>query len=146
MMEGPGADSEEKHEPVSDIDPAVMVVGLKALDPEWPIREALALPVIPRLLGFREGADLSGAMEDLGCRLFRQPHLIKFTALLELFDNPHTDAAKGVGSLLAREEQTLWLVSPGGFVRRRRRECGACFGIRRHSTTILTCGSCSTSR
>src|SRR6202044_2077325 len=64
MMEGPGADSEEKHEPVSDIDPAVMVVGLKALDPEWPIREALALPVIPRLLGFREGADLSGAMED----------------------------------------------------------------------------------
>src|ERR1700733_15032959 len=40
MMEGPGADSEEKHEPVSDIDTAVVVVGLKALDPEWPIREA----------------------------------------------------------------------------------------------------------
>ena len=40
MMEGPGADSEEKHEPVSDIDTAVLVVGLKALDPEWPIREA----------------------------------------------------------------------------------------------------------
>jgi hypothetical protein len=39
-MEGPGADSEEKHEPVSDIDTAVVVVGLKALDPEWPIREA----------------------------------------------------------------------------------------------------------
>ena len=39
MMEGPGADSEEKHEPVSDIDTAVVVVGLKALDPEWPIRE-----------------------------------------------------------------------------------------------------------
>jgi len=35
----PGADSEEKHEPVSDIDTAV-VDGLKALDPEWPIREA----------------------------------------------------------------------------------------------------------
>ena len=34
-----GADSEEKHEPVSDIDTAV-VDGLKALDPEWPIREA----------------------------------------------------------------------------------------------------------
>ena len=40
MMEGPGADSEEKHEPVSDIDTVVVVVGLKALDPEWPIREA----------------------------------------------------------------------------------------------------------
>ena len=41
MMEGLGADSEEKHEPVSDIDTAVVVVGLKALDPEWPIREAI---------------------------------------------------------------------------------------------------------
>jgi len=41
MMEGPGADSEEKHEPVSDIDTAVVVVGLKALEPEWPIREAM---------------------------------------------------------------------------------------------------------
>jgi hypothetical protein len=36
MMERPpGADSEEKHEPVSDIDTAV-VDSLKALDPEWP--------------------------------------------------------------------------------------------------------------
>jgi hypothetical protein len=35
-----GADSEEKHEPVSDIDTAVVVDGLKALDPERPIREA----------------------------------------------------------------------------------------------------------
>jgi len=34
-----GADSEEKHEPVSDID-AVAVDGLKALDPKRPIREA----------------------------------------------------------------------------------------------------------
>src|ERR1700685_4667063 len=41
MMEGPGADSEEKHEPVSDIDTDVVVVGLKGLDPEWPIREAI---------------------------------------------------------------------------------------------------------
>ena len=41
MMEGPGADSEEKHEPVSDIDTAVVLVGLKALDSEWPIREAI---------------------------------------------------------------------------------------------------------
>ena len=36
---GPGADSEEKREPVSDIDTAV-VDGLKALDPKRPIREA----------------------------------------------------------------------------------------------------------
>ena len=36
---GLGADSEEKHEPVSDIDTAVVVDSLKALDPEWPIRE-----------------------------------------------------------------------------------------------------------
>ena len=36
---GPGADSEEKHEPVSDIDTAV-VDSLKALDLERPIREA----------------------------------------------------------------------------------------------------------
>jgi len=26
---------------VSDIDTVVVVVGLKALDPEWPIREAI---------------------------------------------------------------------------------------------------------
>ena len=31
--------SEEKHEPVSDIDTGV-VDSLKVLDPEWPIREA----------------------------------------------------------------------------------------------------------
>src|ERR1051325_11699649 len=36
---GLGADSEEKHEPVSDIDTAV-VDGLKVLDPKRPIREA----------------------------------------------------------------------------------------------------------
>jgi hypothetical protein len=36
---GLGADSEEKHEPVSDIDTAV-VGSLKALDPNRPIREA----------------------------------------------------------------------------------------------------------
>ena len=38
-MEGPGADSEEKHEPVSDIDTAV-ADGLKVLDLKRPIREA----------------------------------------------------------------------------------------------------------
>jgi len=36
---GPGADSEEKHEPASDID-TVPVDSLKALDPKRPIREA----------------------------------------------------------------------------------------------------------
>ncbi len=36
---GLGANSEEKHEPASDIDTAV-VDSLKALDPERPIREA----------------------------------------------------------------------------------------------------------
>ena len=39
MMEGPGADSEEKREPASDID-TVPVDSLKALDPNRPIREA----------------------------------------------------------------------------------------------------------
>jgi hypothetical protein len=38
-MERPGADSEEKHEPASDIDIALMD-SLKVLDPEGPIREA----------------------------------------------------------------------------------------------------------
>src|SRR6202165_5106698 len=36
---GLGADSEEKHEPASDID-TVVVDSLKALDPKRPIREA----------------------------------------------------------------------------------------------------------
>jgi hypothetical protein len=36
---GLGADSEEKHEPASDID-SVVVDSLKALDPKRPIREA----------------------------------------------------------------------------------------------------------
>lgn len=39
MMEGPRADSEEKREPVSDIDTAV-ADGLKVLDLKRPIREA----------------------------------------------------------------------------------------------------------
>jgi hypothetical protein len=41
---GLGADSVEKHEPVSDID-TVVVDSLKALDPEWPIREADIGPI-----------------------------------------------------------------------------------------------------
>lgn len=36
---GPGADSEEKHEPAGDID-TVLGDSLKALDPNRPIREA----------------------------------------------------------------------------------------------------------
>ncbi len=45
---GLGADSEEKHEPVSDIDTAA-VESLKVLDPKRPIREAdIAKP--PELL------------------------------------------------------------------------------------------------
>ena len=36
---GLGADSEEKHEPASDID-TVVANSLKALDPKRPIREA----------------------------------------------------------------------------------------------------------
>src|SRR5262245_5964659 len=49
LWKGPGADSEEKHEPASDID-TVAVDSLKALDPQWPIREAdltRRLPVCP---------------------------------------------------------------------------------------------------
>ncbi len=43
---GLGADSEEWHEPVSDIDTAV-VDSLKALDPKRPIREAdISEPVV----------------------------------------------------------------------------------------------------
>jgi hypothetical protein len=37
---GLGADSEEKHEPASDIDTATLVHSLKVLDPKRPIREA----------------------------------------------------------------------------------------------------------
>ena len=39
---GPGAESEEKREPVSDIDTEV-VDNLKVLDPRRPIREAIGL-------------------------------------------------------------------------------------------------------
>ena len=46
MMEGPGADSEEKHEPASDIDTAV-ADSLKVLDPKWPIREADMARTLP---------------------------------------------------------------------------------------------------
>jgi hypothetical protein len=47
MMEGPGANSEEKREPVSDIDIAV-ADSLKVLDLKRPIREATFFLSIPR--------------------------------------------------------------------------------------------------
>ena len=46
MLEGPGADSEEKREPASDIDTA-LVDSLKALDPKRPIREADIVATFP---------------------------------------------------------------------------------------------------
>src|SRR3954469_24654470 len=48
MMERPGADSEEKREPVSDIDIAA-VDSLKVLDPNRPIREADIKACPPRV-------------------------------------------------------------------------------------------------
>ena len=47
---GPGADSEEKHEPASDTDTAV-VDSLKALDLERPIREADITRLFDHLVG-----------------------------------------------------------------------------------------------
>jgi hypothetical protein len=44
----PSADSEEKHEPASDIDTA-SVDSLKVLDPKWPIREADILSPAPQV-------------------------------------------------------------------------------------------------
>ena len=44
---GHGADSEEKREPVRDIDTAV-VDSLKVLDPKWPIREADSQATSPK--------------------------------------------------------------------------------------------------
>jgi hypothetical protein len=62
----PGADSEEKHEPVSDID-TVVVDSLKALDPEWPIREA---DIAPRGWYGRKlpGPDISRPVIRSACR------------------------------------------------------------------------------
>ena len=48
---GPGADSEEKHEPARHIDTAV-VDSLKVLDPNRPIREAdMEEPLFDQLVG-----------------------------------------------------------------------------------------------
>jgi hypothetical protein len=68
---GLGADSEEKHEPVSDID-TVVVDSLKALDPEWPIREAdidqIEIPqcsdLLPHRLPTREGGTPPASIQN----------------------------------------------------------------------------------
>ena len=49
MMEGPGAESEEKREPASDTETAA-ADSLKVLDPERPIREVdMAKPIFVRV-------------------------------------------------------------------------------------------------
>jgi hypothetical protein len=60
-MEGPCAESEEKHEPASDADAAV-VDSLKALDLTRPIREAdiicgplRPVPSVPHIPGTNDG-------------------------------------------------------------------------------------------
>jgi len=58
-MEGPGADSEEKHEPASDID-TVVVDSLKALDPKRPIREATDNRLKPACRGGHKPHDARG--------------------------------------------------------------------------------------
>ena len=63
----PGADSEEKHEPVSDID-TVVVDSLKALDPEWPIREA---DIIDALWHFRFVPENEPAYAGARCARWR---------------------------------------------------------------------------
>ncbi len=50
---GLGADSEEKHQPVSDID-TVVVGGLNALDPKRPIREADIISVLRPIVEQKE--------------------------------------------------------------------------------------------
>src|SRR5271168_2268990 len=65
---GLGADSEEKHEPVSDID-AVVVDSLKALDPEWPIREA---DIDRQPLHVRFGPIVLQKSKVAGLRIFRE--------------------------------------------------------------------------
>src|SRR5262245_13194423 len=66
MLEGPRADFEEKHETVSDIDTRAMG-GLKALDPNRPIREA----DIARSLDHLVGAQRKCRRRDPGGELYR---------------------------------------------------------------------------
>src|SRR5476651_234624 len=65
---GLGADSEEKHEPASDIDTVVMD-SLKALDPNRPIREAdIGRPVQLKLVNqlSASGPDISPVQSSYG--------------------------------------------------------------------------------
>src|SRR4051795_12113231 len=68
---GPGADSEEKHEPASDIDIALMD-SLKVLDPEGPIREADIVRAARHLKATGSGAaEARGAFASLRSLDFR---------------------------------------------------------------------------
>jgi hypothetical protein len=62
---GPGADSEEKREPVSDINTAV-VDSLKVLDPKRPIREADMSPEERNRASSALGKSFSLALEKSG--------------------------------------------------------------------------------
>ena len=84
---GLGADSEEKHEPVSDID-TVLVDSLKALDPKRPIREADI-----------EGTESRSAQASGLCRGLRRSSGGRHHHLLATSDAPRThphDFASGV--------------------------------------------------
>jgi hypothetical protein len=60
---GPGADSEEKHEPASDIYTVAVVESLKVLDPKWPIREEpTSHHVRHTYLSFSEASDWTFAI------------------------------------------------------------------------------------
>jgi hypothetical protein len=65
MVEGPGADSEEKHEPVSDIDTAA-ADSLKVLDPKRPIREADIGDCSVEFNGTFLGCSVEGDMDCTG--------------------------------------------------------------------------------
>ncbi len=66
---GPGADSEEKHEPASDID-TVTADSLKALDPRRPIREAdMAVALsLPYAEGYRRSDRVAGEQKRVTSR------------------------------------------------------------------------------
>ena len=71
-MEGPCADSEEKREPVGDIETAE-VDGLKVLDPRRPIREAdVAERLVWLFLVERVVRDLAGRACGDGFRRHQQ--------------------------------------------------------------------------
>src|SRR5215470_5782669 len=96
----PGADSEEKHEPVSDID-TVVVDSLKALDPEWPIREEADIERHNWHVRFVPLADIcSAANRERRCPLptHTQPNKLRRTAVLPL-SNVIASSSFSVGCL-----------------------------------------------